>query len=201
MYQEFAEALPFFYSVKPYLNKCAAHSFESVSETRGLELLNSYIHKCQAPETATFGLKVLMHSHYDHIVQQGGLSHAEIDHFKNVANRMFADRHFLLALLIYDGLRHSLPSIETSGVRFDMEATLCSNAAQCLLKVGDFVGAEERASQALTIAPNAKALYRRAIAREQLGNLDGSRGDACMALKLAPTAEVKELVARLQTLP
>lgn len=199
-YRQYPEALPLFLLIEPYLTKVWTGALRTVGPPHGANMLASCIRKCRAPNDVKHGTHLLFHSDCDRVLMGGDLSHSEIEHFKVAANRMFMGKKFQIALLMYDGLRKSVPCIEAATVRTELEATLFSNAAQCSLNLHDFAGAEEHASCAISVAPNSKAFYRRALAREQLGNLDGACADAREALNLKANAEVKQLLARLQAL-
>lgn len=61
------------------------------------------------------------------------------------------------------------------------------NASMAEVKLGSYVSAEEHATKALEEDPeNAKALYRRGVARRHLGTLDEARQDLLRAAKLVP---------------
>lgn len=68
-----------------------------------------------------------------------------------------------------------------------LRSTLASNQALCLLQLGRASEAEERASAALAAdSGNSKAVYRRGVARLQLGDGPGAFEDLQKAIRLEP---------------
>merc|ERR1711971_1498475 len=85
---------------------------------------------------------------------------------------------------------------EGSGVEGPLGATLFCNRAHVRHQCGDMIGAAADATEALKVIDNngdekmrVKALYRRGLARETLGELADASADINLALKAAPTNE------------
>merc|ERR1711871_1766282 len=78
-----------------------------------------------------------------------------------------------------------------------LRAALLSNQSMCLLKLERFADAEKAASMALTAdGANAKAVYRRGLARRKLGDERGAVEDFTKASRLDP--QNREVRLRLE---
>eukprot|EP00933_Yihiella_yeosuensis_P042710 TRINITY_DN37375_c1_g1_i2.p1 TRINITY_DN37375_c1_g1~~TRINITY_DN37375_c1_g1_i2.p1 ORF type:complete len:338 (-),score=66.80 TRINITY_DN37375_c1_g1_i2:273-1235(-) len=105
---------------------------------------------------------------------------------KDEGGKLFREGSFASALECYASALASLDSSGVTGVQA-LRSTLASNQALCLLKLGRFREAEERASSSLAAdAANAKAAYRRGLARLQLGDALGALEDLQKASRLEP---------------
>ena len=87
----------------------------------------------------------------------------------------------------------ALPFAEGTESREPAKALLLSallNATQCALKLHEWRGAEKRASKVLQLeGKNIKALYRRGLARTQLGDFGDARADLRKACELDPKSK------------
>lgn len=74
------------------------------------------------------------------------------------------------------------------------------NAANAYIKLGSWLEASLAATAALAVDPvSSKALYRRGLARIELGELDAAKGDLTAAAKLEPSsAEIRSAYAKCQ---
>ncbi|KAG2186118.1 hypothetical protein INT43_002556 [Umbelopsis isabellina] len=96
---------------------------------------------------------------------------------KELGNRAFQARNYEKAIY------HYTKAIELN----DKLAVYYINRAMAYLKLEKFAEAERDSSSGLLLQPNhVKALYRRGIARKQLGKLTEARADLTLALDLSP---------------
>lgn len=117
-------------------------------------------------------------------------------------NALFASGAFLPAVAKYaKALRYATAvAAATSALKPALDATRLAchnNAAQCLLKLGRWADARASASAALGIdAANAKALFRRAVALLELGDVGAAVEDLTKAAQADPgNADVQRLLA------
>lgn len=119
-----------------------------------------------------------------------------VDH-KNAANALYSEGKTAEAIAEYT---EALKCEDISGAD---RATVLSNRAQCFLKLGEHLKAVEDCTSALTITPdNVKALFRRAVAEEALGEKRDALRDFQEVLRISPgvadaNAGVKRLEAAL----
>lgn len=117
---------------------------------------------------------------------------AEVQALKESGNKAFKDGCFEDALARYG---QALDVLERCHLQdFALRASLASNEALCLLKLDRPGEAERRASAALAAEPgHAKAVYRRGLARLQLGDGPGALEDLQKAARLEPQSrEVRQ---------
>lgn len=110
---------------------------------------------------------------------------AFVEEKKAAGNECFKAGDHDTALGHYD---EALQALDTTGCQdASLRSTLASNQALCLLRLGRTSEAEEKASIALTANPgNGKAVYRRGLARLQLGDGPGACEDLQKAMRLEP---------------
>ncbi|CAJ1427270.1 unnamed protein product, partial [Effrenium voratum] len=109
-----------------------------------------------------------------------------------------ASRHFSKALWMLESGKVADAESDASWCN-STRLALHSNRAFSELRQGNWQAAEEDCTEALKINPQAvKALYRRAIAREELGRKEEALKDAEAALALQPGEELVALQKRLK---
>ncbi|CAJ1398012.1 unnamed protein product [Effrenium voratum] len=124
---------------------------------------------------------------------------------KNTGGQLFskqdlqgASRHFSKALWMLQSGKVADAQSDVSWCN-STRLALHSNRAFSELRQGNWQAAEEDCTEALKINPQAvKALYRRAIAREELGRKEEALKDAEAALALQPGEELVALQKRLK---
>ncbi|KAI1786106.1 TPR-like protein [Ganoderma leucocontextum] len=112
---------------------------------------------------------------------------------KDEANELFRRGAWLQAAQMYRG----------SAVMAAPEPTYLSNLAAALLKLNLWKYADSAASRALMHDPkHVKALYRRALARKELGHIDGAMNDISRLLEVerdnGPALAEQQILQRLQ---
>jgi len=111
--------------------------------------------------------------------------HAVAEERKAAGNERFREGDLEAALARYGEALEALGSAARQEPA--LRATLASNQALCLLRLGRFAAAEARASVALAAdSANGKAAYRRGQARLQLGDTRGAYEDLQKAVRLEP---------------
>jgi len=128
-------------------------------------------------------------------------SRAALEEMKTKGNRAFAAKKFEESIECFTSC---IESCERVGLDREGRSTLYSNRAFALLKVSRWQEASEDCSAALSQnAENVKALYRRAQARNELGEVEGGLADVSEVLKHFSAGSeqykaAKELEATLQ---
>ena len=124
----------------------------------------------------------------------------EGEKFRSAGNEAFAQKNYETAIRFFS---EALRFLDHNA---DLDArALCSkihcNRALCLGKIGEHLKAAEDCTAALDLdQTNAKALYRRAVCRRELGEVDAARQDAEHAaglLRGAAAGEAQVLAASL----
>ena len=120
----------------------------------------------------------------------GAVSFKDLD-YKSAA------RHFLDGVQLLAGCQN--PSGETAKQVNELQLSLLLNLAMCWLKLEKWTKAADTCSDALKIDPtNGKALFRRATAHEQLGDVDKALADGKAATP-ADDPAIQALVKRAET--
>lgn len=117
---------------------------------------------------------------------------AVVEERKAAGNEKFKMGDHEAALSCYG---EALQALDSSGFQdASLRSTLASNQALCCLRLGRAAEAEERASAALAAdSGNSKAVYRRGLARLQLGDGPGACEDLQKAMRLEPQSrEVRQ---------
>lgn len=108
---------------------------------------------------------------------------------KKEGNMAFANGDWATALSAYDDALQHLRKCQRASwsQAAEEEVKVHGNRAECFLRQGSWYEAKEAASQALQDGKNVKALFRRAKAHRELGELDEAKRDLRAALRVDKT--------------
>merc|ERR1712137_908836 len=135
----------------------------------------------------------------DFPVDQPGLDTTEarlevINKIKAIGNEYFKNQNYEAASAKYEKILRYLVEVGISKEEDDMldalRSVIHSNNAACLLKLNQFLPAQEHCNKALEYDPkNVKALFRRAQAKDHLKEYDAAAEDFEACIKLDPSME------------
>jgi len=128
-----------------------------------------------------------------------GNTQSDIEQAKNRANSLFAEGSVSESVRWFSKAIWLVQTKRATGVAADMHSILHSNRAFGYIKLSRWAEAEEDCSVALDLnAKNTKAVYRRAMARLELGKLQAALEDTELVMRELPDPRASREAAELK---
>lgn len=139
IFEVFDVALKLLLCIEPFVIACSQQILSvpdtGITPSQGLDFLQHQIQTCRA-RAISLSVElspIFCQSTYYKLTVSGGLSQAKLEYYKEIAERLVENQQYQQALLLYNGLRSSLMSVEDEHARQELEHALYSRTAACVM--------------------------------------------------------------------